>query len=474
MARSHLRNVGLGAMLVLPVALLIADVVILLWKVHALYFESIPWTQYLTAAWGIAAAFAAPIPVLVIANRIAKAVMTGRPAKRQRTPIDQTALIWANGIKHFLARPSRSLPTTAALLAVGIMVVLIDEPEMSPRTSSPVVAIRRGPDKLIYVADREHGQILVFRSSDLANPAKVIPIGSHGNQPGRGAPESMIEFRPTRWTDFSRRALHLLFVTDTSSDAVYVIDLNFDAVIGDGIKVGKAPRGLALTPDHRKLFVSNEQPIPNGTISVIDVSASKPEDFRVVSKIEGVNCPEGLALSPGGKRLYVATQCGGDLDPVFVIDTATNDKLSSIPRLAVGTNVAVSPSGAHLYVSRGNFLCSRGDGTERGSPFSVVNLGTHTIKTICLRTSVGAMALSRDMQQRYLFLANGSRLTIFDRQKLDSGDAVALDTTAVQLNDIPLEAPVIGIAIADDNSVYAYLPEAHKLFIYAPTGLTPE
>jgi len=266
----------------------------------------------------------------------------------------------------------------------------------------------------------------------------------------------------------------MIFVTDTASNAVHVIDANFNTVNSRSLAVGRAPRALAITPDLKKLFVSNEQPIPNGSITVFDISSDKPEDFHFVSTIGQVKCPEGLSISPDGRWLYVATQCSGGEDPVLVIDTATNAIVNEIRKLAVGTSVTVSRDGRQLYVGRGNFPCTRPDPSEPGSPFSIVNLKDYQISSFCLRTSVGVIALSRDAKQRYLFVANGNRLTVFDTDKLADGKNLQalLASPSPYLTDIPLEASVSGIGVADDNSVYAYLPQSRRLFIYSPPGLT--
>ena len=160
--------------------------------------------------------------------------------------------------------------------------------------------------------------------------------------------------------------------------------------------------------------MSNEQPVPSGTIQAFDIDGPDPNKYAVTATIQGVNCPEGLALSPGGRLLYVATQCGGGKDPVFMINTATNKIEGSIPSLAVGTSVAVSADGARLYVSRGNYHCNMSNG-EGGSPLSIVDTQSKNIvNTVCLHTSVGPIAISRDKYGRYLFVGNGDRMTVFD------------------------------------------------------------
>ncbi len=446
----------------LPIVLFLGDVALALWVVWVTHFISIPPLQYITLVWGVATAVIALVPATAAAYRIIQTVITGKTQKQEPISIDRLIIVCAEAIKTSLRHPSISIPAIIVLAMIPPVLAFYAHAERSPPTSSSVLAITRGDDKVIYVADPENGQVLAFLSSALDKPTAVIPIGSHGNQPGRGRPESMIELRRSDKVD-------MIFVTDTASDAVHVIDVNFNTVNNRSLAVGHAPRALAITPDLKKLFVSNEQPIPNGSITVFDISSDKPEEFRFVSTIGQVKCPEGLSISPDGRRLYVATQCSGGEDPVLAIDTATNAVVGEIRKLAVGTSVTVSRDGRRLYVGRGNFPCARSDPREPGSPFSIVNLDDQQISSFCLRTSVGAIALSRDPKQRYLFVANGNRLTVFDTEKLAGKNLQALlANPSPYLTDIPLEAPVSGIGVADDTSVYAYLPQSRRLFIYGP------
>jgi hypothetical protein len=157
---------------------------------------------------------------------------------------------------------------------------------------------------------------------------------------------------------------------------------------------------------------------------------------------------------------------------VFIFDTATNSELDSIPGMAVGASVLVNPDGKRLYVGRGNSHCRIPKTNENGSPLSEVNLTTqnNTSRDICLHTSVGQMVLSRDVDRQFLIVANGTHITVFDAK------AEHIDSDAALLNDIELEADVAGMGIAEDNSLYAYIPGAktQRFFAYNPSGLKPK
>jgi DNA-binding beta-propeller fold protein YncE len=460
------RSARQTVMIAVPIALAVIDAGLILYKVHEAFFISVALWQYVTIIWSAITAVIAVASGLGPAIRIARTVITGREGA-QPTSLDRIVLRSAKAVARYLRRPVRARIAAVAGVAIAVAVILIPIlPELTP-TSSGVLAVTLGNltrgtdtsglDKYIYVADRDNGQLLVFRSSSLSQIATAIPIGTQGNVAGKGKPESLIELR--------RKDLHLVFVTDTASSKVHIIDVGSNAEIQPGLSVGSVPRAMAITQDGRKLFVSNEQTIPNAGIMVFDVSSIHAADFHLVTNITDVNCPEGMALSPYGDRLYVATQCGGGKDPVFIIDTATNKKIGSIPNLAVGSSVAVNRDGSRLYVGRGNYPCQQPKTGEAGSPLSVVDLRTlMIINTLCLRTSVGALTASRDPEARYLIVANGTRLSVFDTK--------ALDTAKEPLNDVPLEAPVESFGVADDNSVYAFMPQSRRLFIYSPAGLT--
>jgi hypothetical protein len=125
--------------------------------------------------------------------------------------------------------------------------------------------ISKGKEKFIYVAASDEGEVLVMRATELSRPYAHIPIGTSGNIGERGRPERMlaVKHRQSDW----------IFVTDTKSNKVHVIE--GDSVVGS-FSVGLAPRSLAVTPDGRKLFISNEQPVPGGTIEVFGYKWARP------------------------------------------------------------------------------------------------------------------------------------------------------------------------------------------------------
>jgi YVTN family beta-propeller protein len=110
--------------------------------------------------------------------------------------------------------------------------------------------------------------------------------------------------------------------------AVTVFDL--DGKIRGRIPVEISPYELVLSPDARRLFVSNWS---SGSVSVIDT-----REDRVISTIRVGANPNDMALAPDG-RLFVA--CSND-NTVYVIDTR---RLAVVERLST-TLTALAPEGS--------------------------------------------------------------------------------------------------------------------------------
>jgi YVTN family beta-propeller protein len=116
------------------------------------------------------------------------------------------------------------------------------------------------------------------------------------------------------------------------------------------ITVGSFPRDVAITPDGKTAFVSNRNsddapgPTP-GTVSVIDV-ATRTKD---PADISGFVMPTGMAITPDGKDVYVTNE-GADL--VSTIDVATKSKVA--PYIDVGTHptsLEITSDGKVAYVA---------------------------------------------------------------------------------------------------------------------------
>jgi DNA-binding beta-propeller fold protein YncE len=197
--------------------------------------------------------------------------------------------------------------------------------------------------------------------------------------------------------------------TEDPNGVLNVFDLDRHTWLSKSVELGQNPRWIAISPGGDRIYVSNVQSSEDpthGSITVIDGN-----NLTIKARIEGVNCPEGMAVSPDARRLYIASQCGEGHDPLFVIDTATYQKIAQIPGLAVGNAVLLTRDGTKAYVTRANFAW-RGNG-EVGSPLSVVDtVSNRILKTLILQFNTGGLALSPD--GRYVLVTNGFQVSVID------------------------------------------------------------
>ncbi|RPJ24288.1 MAG: hypothetical protein EHM33_18345, partial [Chloroflexi bacterium] len=166
----------------------------------------------------------------------------------------------------------------------------------------------------------------------------------------------------------------LLVVANNLDDSVSVINVGGDANTKVAqIEVGDEPRTVAITPDKRLAYVTNQG---SAIVSVIDLTTNqKTQDIPV-----GVE-PYGIALTPDGARAYVANSAS---NTVSVIDTASNAVVATIaipgvqPRGVAITNNNGGQGQQFVYVTQ--FLsqptASGGPMQDQGSEGKVFVLST--------------------------------------------------------------------------------------------------
>ncbi len=172
----------------------------------------------------------------------------------------------------------------------------------------------------------------------------------------------------------------MAYVTNEKSDDVSVIDAATNKVVRT-IKVGKRPRGVAISPDGRRVYISNGN---SDSVSVIDVEIGK----QIEAWPAGVD-PEGLALSPDGARLFAVNENGGT---VTVIDTGRGTTVATIEVQTEPEWIAISPNGQVAYVSN-----------ETSSTISVIDTSAlKVVATISMPKNPRGIAFSPDGKRAYV------------------------------------------------------------------------
>ena len=115
---------------------------------------------------------------------------------------------------------------------------------------------------------------------------------------------------------------NLIYVTNTNSSTISVIDANTNRVI-DTILVEKSPQSVKYIADTNSIYVAN---FLSSTISVIDANTN-----RINKSINLPNTDEGpvaLLYNPFNKGLYILNKGTSTLD---IINTGSNQIISDYP-----------------------------------------------------------------------------------------------------------------------------------------------
>ena len=179
----------------------------------------------------------------------------------------------------------------------------------------------------------------------------------------------------------------LVYVANSGSDAVTIIDRQQDEVVGT-VAVGKAPKGIVANADGTKIYVANSR---SNSISVIDTTA-----MRVTKTIGNFGySPSELALSGDGRKLYAVNP---DSDNVSIIDTVSK---MVTQRISVGrhpVDIVFDEDRDKLYVA------NRGENT-----ISVINANTEKVEDT---VTVDLMPCGLAVKDNKLYVANYGSNTV--------------------------------------------------------------
>lgn len=150
------------------------------------------------------------------------------------------------------------------------------------------------------------------------------------------------------------------YVSNEDDGTVTVIDADRGAAIAT-IAAGRRPRGLALSPDGRLLYVALSG-VPKCPPPLTDEECARlPRDraadgIAVIDTVAltrtrvlgGVSDPERVALSRDGRRLYASEE---DAARLAVLDAAGGRVLAKVPVGREPEGVRVSPNGRWVLVT---------------------------------------------------------------------------------------------------------------------------
>ncbi|MBS0365059.1 MAG: hypothetical protein JSR67_04445 [Proteobacteria bacterium] len=226
------------------------------------------------------------------------------------------------------------------------------------------------------------------------------------------------------------------YVSNEDGGTVTVIDTGRMAVVGT-VEVGKRPRGLALSPDGKRLYVAVSglpkcPPIlPDEEcaklvrdrkadgIAVVDTVA-----LKLVRTLRGFTDPERVALNPAGTSLYIT-----DEDAAQMTELTPRGRIQGT--VAVGREpegVRVSPDGRWVLVT-----------SETGNTVTVIDANTRAVThTVSVGRRPRDLGFTPDSSSAYV---SGEGDASVYRVPLPQGEP------AVKVAQLRKEARPMGVAV---------------------------
>jgi YVTN family beta-propeller protein len=210
--------------------------------------------------------------------------------------------------------------------------------------------------------------------------------------------------------------------------SVHVIDTATNTVT-DTVPVGSFPKGIAVSPDGKKVYVTNSW---NDNVSVIDTAIN-----TVISTVPVGRFPEGIAINPTGTRAYVTNSLD---DNVSIINTKTNDVIATVN---VGINpvgVAVNPEGTKVYVTNlGNY-------SVPGNTVSVIDTATDNVTaTIKVGQQPVGVSVSPDGAKVYVANNGEDNISVIDTATNNVTATVPVRTNPHSIGQLIVHPPVASL-----------------------------
>jgi len=166
------------------------------------------------------------------------------------------------------------------------------------------------------------------------------------------------------------------------------------------IPTGIEPEGVGISPDGRWVYVTAET---SNSVTIIDAPTNKPVRTLVVG-----SRPRVAAFAPDGRRAYVSAEAGGTLS---VVDVA---RQAVIRTVTLGSDskpvgVVVSPDSRQVYTVGGRCNC-----------VFAVDAQTYQIRTVVQRVGRRPWGIALMPDGKTIYTANGRSddVTVIDAQRL--------------------------------------------------------
>jgi YVTN family beta-propeller protein len=206
-----------------------------------------------------------------------------------------------------------------------------------------------------------------------------------------------------------------IYVTNETSGELSIIDAATRAVVAT-VKLGKRPRGIAVSPDRTTLFVAlsgspnappgvDEKTLPPPDRSADGIGVIDLRQQKLLKVLQSGTDPEQVAVSPDGTQIYVANEDAGQ---ATVIDIASGKIVETFKTGGEPEGVAVEPVTHRVWVT-----------SEEDGAVYVIDPAAHkVVKAVKVGPRPRSTAFLPDGSRAYIPSETGATLTVVDTRRL--------------------------------------------------------
>lgn len=254
------------------------------------------------------------------------------------------------------------------------------------------------------------------------------------------------------------------YVANWEANNISVIQTSNNTIM-ETIPTTTGPIGLAFTPDHEYVYVTNYgMGTCNNKVTVIQTS-----DNSVVTTITVGNCPAQIAITPDGLYGYVANYFS---DSFSVIEISSNTVVATVTMGNGPMGVSITPDGQYAYFAM-----------EQAGSVQVVQISDNTVvATVSVGSSPYRIGITPDGAYAYVtnrFSNNVSLIRISDNTVIATigvggwphGIAITSDGEYAYVANF-LQSNSVSIIQTSTNSVVNTIPvgSSPKSIAFTPNG----
>jgi 6-phosphogluconolactonase (cycloisomerase 2 family) len=211
-----------------------------------------------------------------------------------------------------------------------------------PAGAGPRGVVATPDGRFVYVADTDGGQMLVYSVGKSGKLTALETVPTDGDPFGLAmAPDG-----------------RTLYAAAQGTDQVAVFPVGPDGRLGQQVSVasgGKNPRGVAVSPDGRFVYVTNglRDPAVPGTLAVFAVTGDGHLPLKLLTSIEIGRFGASITISPDGRFLYAESQA---TNQIRGYRRSADGLLAELPGSPFASpndpeGIAITPDARHIYTA---------------------------------------------------------------------------------------------------------------------------